>query len=165
MKLICRDGHEREFISLFELYVQKGFDPAFLNKDDGLLSMSNPPGKSASRIFQLAKLGITVEPYLWHYSWLYKKINPNSIAVNEVLDGYKWIACCRRRQIDHTYRFRLTRSSVPKLAKRLGFSASRMVIDFRHTWSNLRRHQQSAYRLPCRVRVNLERHLQAQHQQ
>jgi hypothetical protein len=50
-------------------------------------------------------------------------------------------ACCRRRQIDHTYRFRLTSSSVPKLAKRLGFSASRMVIDFRHTWSNLRRRQ------------------------
>ena len=50
--------------------------------------------------------------------------------------------CCRRRQIDHTYRFRLTSSSVPKLAKRLGFSASRVVIDFRHTWSNLRRRQQ-----------------------
>ena len=49
------------------------------------------------------------------------------------------LECCRRRQIDHTYRFRLTRSSVPKLAKRLGCSASRMVIDFRHTWSNLRR--------------------------
>jgi len=52
---------------------------------------------------------------------------------------FLWAICCRRRQIDHTYRFRLTRSSVPKLAKRLGCSASRMVIDFRHTWSNLRR--------------------------
>ena len=92
MKLLCKDGHEREFISLFDLYVQKGFDPALLSKDDGLLSMSYPPETSPSKILQLAKLGITVDPYFWHYSWLYRKINPTSIAVDKVIDGYKWIA-------------------------------------------------------------------------
>lgn len=92
MKIICRDGHEREFTSLFDLYVQKGFDPAFLIKDDGLLSMSFPPGTSSSKIFKLASLGITVDPYFWHYSWLHRKINPTSIEVAKVMDGYKWIA-------------------------------------------------------------------------
>jgi len=62
----------------------------------------------------------------------------------QIRKPYQKGTCCRQRQIDHTYRFRLTRSSVPKLAKRLGFSASRMVIDFRHTWSNLRRRQQAS---------------------
>jgi hypothetical protein len=92
MKLICRDGCEREFISLFDLYVQKGFDPAFLLKDDGLLSMSTPPDTSFLKILRLAKLGISLESYFWHYSWLHKKVNPVSIHSDKVMDGYKWIA-------------------------------------------------------------------------
>jgi hypothetical protein len=92
MKLICRDGQEREFISLFDLYVQKGFDPAFLIKDDGLLLMSNPPNTSFLKMFQLAKLGISIDAYFWHYSWMYRKVNSVSIPLDKVMEGYKWIA-------------------------------------------------------------------------
>jgi hypothetical protein len=92
MKLICKDGQEREFISLFDLYVQKGFDPALLTKDDGLLSMSNPPDASFLKMLQLAKLGVSIDAYFWHYSWIHRKVNPVSIALDKVMDGYKWIA-------------------------------------------------------------------------
>jgi hypothetical protein len=92
MKFICKDGQEREFISLFDLYVQKGFDPALLTKDDGLLSLGNPPDASYLKMLQLAKLGISIDEYFWHYSWIYRKINPVSIALDKVMDGYKWIA-------------------------------------------------------------------------
>ena len=92
MQLICKDGQEREFISLFDLYVERGFDPAFLIKDDGLLSLGNPPDASLLKMFQLAKLGISIDGYFWHYSWMHRKVNPTSIALDKVMDGYKWIA-------------------------------------------------------------------------
>lgn len=92
MRLICKDGQEREFISLFDLYVQKGFDPALLTKDDGLLSMSNPPDASFLKMLQLAKLGVPIDAYFWHYSWIHRKVNPVSIPLDKVMDGYKWIA-------------------------------------------------------------------------
>lgn len=92
MKLFCHDGIEREFISLFDLYVQKGFDPALLFKDDGLLSMTNPPDLSFFDLIKLSKLGVVSDAHLMHYSWLHSKINPISIAEDKVLDGYKWIA-------------------------------------------------------------------------
>jgi hypothetical protein len=92
MKIICADGLERDFISLFDLYVLKGFDPALLLKDGGLLSLNNPPGLSFSKLINLAKLGIISDGHFMHYSWKHKKINPISISEEKVLDGYKWLA-------------------------------------------------------------------------
>lgn len=92
MKIICVDGIEREFISLFDLYVLKGFDPALLLKDCGLLSLTNPPNLSFLQLIQLSKLGIISDGHFMHYSWMHKRINPISIAVDIVLDDYKWIA-------------------------------------------------------------------------
>lgn len=92
MKIICADGLERDFISLFDLYVLKGFDPALLLKDGGLLSLTNPPNLSFSQLIQLSKLGIISNSHFMHYSWLNRKINPVSIVEDKILDGYKWIA-------------------------------------------------------------------------
>lgn len=92
MRLICTDHQERDFISLFELCIVKGFDPALLLKDGGLLSLREPPGLQSRDPVNLALSQIDLDPHLYHFGWMHRKANPVSIHYQKIIEGYSWIA-------------------------------------------------------------------------
>lgn len=92
MKLMCLDGNCREFIPLSDLYIRKGFDPYFLEKDGGFLQLGMPPDFSLISNLPLLKLGIKPKGYFWHWSRIYKKINPIALNVDEIIKEIDYIA-------------------------------------------------------------------------
>lgn len=92
MKLKCLDGECREFIPLSDFYIRKGFDPYFLEKDGGFLQLGMPPDFSIITNLPLLKLGIKPKGYFWHWSRIYKKINPISLNAEEIIKEIDWVA-------------------------------------------------------------------------
>jgi len=100
MKLPCTDDSVRDFELIQNKLIRFGFDPVLLNKDDGQISTSLPPNTGFIEAVRLARDGINLPTYIYHWSKRSKKINPISIPFNSLLEEVGWLAFLPSIEVD-----------------------------------------------------------------
>ena len=91
MKLKCIDGKLRDFSSVFDLLLLKGFTPEFINDDNGLVSISYSPRLSLIEALKSSKYGI-LPSFIFHYGRKHKRKNPCFVGTKEFVKSFRWIA-------------------------------------------------------------------------
>ena len=72
--------------------IRLGFDPNLLDRDENLVSTSLPPGTGFTKALELARSGINLPSYIFHYSRRSKKINPISTEFDTLLKSNEYLA-------------------------------------------------------------------------
>lgn len=92
MKLQCVDGNVRDFEFVRDRLLRFGFDPTLLDKDQSLISISLPPNTGVFEAIKLARAGINLPAYIFHWSKKSKRINPVSVSFVKFFDGVGMLA-------------------------------------------------------------------------
>lgn len=100
MKFECTDGETRDFELVQDKLIRFGFDPVLLDKDDGQISTSLPPNTGFIEAVKLARDGITLPSYIYHWSKRSKKINPISIPYQSLIDDVDWLVFLPSIEVD-----------------------------------------------------------------
>jgi hypothetical protein len=90
MKFKCIDEKLRDFSSVFDLLLVRGFNPEFINKDDGLVSISYSPKLSLFEALKSSKYGV-LPSFIFHYREKHKRKNPCFIGTKEFVKCFRWI--------------------------------------------------------------------------
>lgn len=100
MRFPCIDQKDRDFELVRDKLVRFGFDPVLLDKDDGQISTSLPPSTGFIEAVKLARDGITLPSYIYHWSKRSKKINPISIPYQSLIDDVDWLVFLPSIEVD-----------------------------------------------------------------
>ena len=100
MRFPCIDQKDRDFELVRDKLVRFGFDPVLLDNDDGLISTSLPPNTGVVEALKLAKDGINLPSYIYHWSKRSKKINPVSIPFDSLLSKVEWLVFLPSIEVD-----------------------------------------------------------------
>ena len=86
----CIDGVDRDFSSVRDVAVVKGFDPVFLDSDDSQLRFDNQFGVWDS--LKIARTGTRVPGAFFHWSKKYRQENSVSISVYGLINRREYLA-------------------------------------------------------------------------
>lgn len=100
MKFECLDGQTRDFELVRDKLIRFGFDPVLLDRDDNQISTSLPPNTGVIEAIKLARDGITLPSYIYHWSKRSKKINPISIPYQSLIGDINWLVFLPSIEVD-----------------------------------------------------------------
>jgi hypothetical protein len=92
MKFDCVDNETREFELVQDKLIRHGFDPVLLERDEGQISISTPPNTTFWDAVKLARQGIQLPSYIYHWSRRSKRINPVSFSIEAMFNDVRWIS-------------------------------------------------------------------------